>query len=86
MCRRSKRERAFYIISELLAPGGVMVFTLRQGSNEQENLDRGFHPVSSGELEKLARRRALEQVFYERSEDYLARSDIRWGDPGLSTA
>ena len=74
----NKRERAFRIISELLAPDGILVFTLRQGSNEQENLDRGFHPVSSGELEKLARQRALAQVFYERSEDHLARSDIRW--------
>ena len=73
-----KRERAFRIISELLAPGGIFVFTLRQGTDEQENLDRGFHPVSSGELEKLAKQRALAQVFYERSEDHLDRSKVRW--------
>ena len=73
-----KRERAFRIISELLAPGGILVFTLRQGTDEQENLDRGFHPVSSGELEKLAKQRALAQVFYERSEDHLDRSKVRW--------
>ena len=47
----NKRERAFRIISELLAPGGILVFTLRQGSDVQENLERGFYPVSSGELE-----------------------------------
>ena len=73
-----KRERAFRIISELLAPGGILVFTLRQGTDEQENLDRGFHPVSSGELEKLAKQRALAQVFYEGSEDHLDRSKVRW--------
>ena len=81
-----KRERAFRIISELLAPGGILVFTLRQGTDEQENLDRGFHPVSSGELEKLAKQRALAQVFYERSEDHLDRSKVRWETPGLSIA
>ena len=73
-----KRERAFRIISELLAPGGMLVFTLRQGADKQENLDRGFHPVSSDELEKLARQRALAQVFYEASEDHLDRSNVRW--------
>ena len=73
-----KRERAFRIISELLAPGGILVFTLRHGTDEQENLDRGFHPVSSGELEKLAKQRALAQVFYEGSQDHLDRSDVRW--------
>ena len=73
-----KRERAFRIISELLAPGGILVFTLRQGTDEQENLDRGFHPVSSGELEKLAKQRALAQVFYEGSEDHLDRSKVHW--------
>lgn len=74
----NKRERAFRIISELLAPGGILVFTLRQGTDEQENLERGFHPVSSGELEKYAKQRALAQVLYEGSEDHLARSNVRW--------
>ena len=74
----NRRERAFRIISELLAPGGILVFTLRYGNDEQENLERSFHPVSIGELEKLARQRALARVFYEGSEDHLARSDIRW--------
>ena len=74
----NKRERAFRIISELLAPGGILVFTLRQGSDVQENLERGFYPVSSGELEKFARHRALVREFYEGSEDHLARSNVRW--------
>ena len=73
-----KRERAFRIISELLAPGGILVFTLRQASDEQENLERGFYPVSIGELETFARQRALVREFYEGSEDHLARSNVRW--------
>ena len=75
---RSKRERAFRIISELLEPGGILVFTLRHGNDEQENLDRGFHPVSSGELEVFAKQRALAQVFYTGSEDHLTRPNVRW--------
>ena len=74
----NKRERAFRIISELLAPGGVLVFTLRHGHDEQENLERGFFPVSSGELENYAKQRALAQVLNSGSEDHLARSDVRW--------
>ena len=73
-----KRERAFRIISELLAPGGLLVFTLRHGNDEQENTDRGFHPVSSGELELFARHLALAQVPCKGSEDHLARSNVRW--------
>ena len=74
----SKRERAFRIISELLAPGGLLVFTLRHGDDEQENIERGFHPVSSGELELFAKHRALAQVPCKGSEDHLARSHVRW--------
>ena len=74
----SKRERAFRIISELLAPGGLVVFTLRHGDDEQENIERGFHPVSSGELELFAKHRALAQVPCKGSEDHLARSHVHW--------
>ena len=74
----TKTERAFRIISELLAPGGILVFTLRHGNDAQENLERGFCKVDSGELEKFAKQRALAQVFFTGSEDHLARSDVRW--------
>ena len=74
----NKRERAFRIISELLAPGGVLVFTLRHGHDGPENLERGFFPVSSGELENYAKQRALAKVLDSGSEDHLARSDVRW--------
>ena len=74
----NKRERAFRIISELLAPGGILVITLRHGNDEQENLERGFYPVSSGELEKFAKQRALAQVFFTGLSDHLDRTDVRW--------
>ena len=75
---RSKRERAFRIVSELLAPGGILVFTLRHGKDERENLKRGFHPVSRNELEQFARQRALAQPFFTSLDDYLNRDHISW--------
>ena len=74
----AQRERAFRIISELLAPGGILVFTLRHGKDEQENIERGFNPVNSSELEALARQRALARVFYTGSKDHMDRSNVHW--------
>ena len=37
------RERAFRILSEMLKPSGVLVISLRHGSDEEENAQRGFH-------------------------------------------
>ena len=54
-----QRERAFRILTELLKPGGTLVITLRHGSDEQENRERGFHPVSAAELAVFAQRRAV---------------------------
>ncbi len=54
-----QRERAFRIVTELLKPGGTLVITLRHGSDEQENRERGFHPVSAAELAVFAQRRAV---------------------------
>ena len=53
------RERAFRIVSELLKPSGVLVITLRHGSDEQENAERGFHEVSADEVLEYAKRRAV---------------------------
>ena len=53
------RERAFRILSELLKPSGVLVITLRHGSDEQENAERGFHSVSADEVLEYAKRRAV---------------------------
>jgi SAM-dependent methyltransferase len=52
----SDRERAFRILTELLAPGGMLVITLRHGPGYGE---RVFYDVSREELEGFAKRRAL---------------------------
>jgi 2-polyprenyl-3-methyl-5-hydroxy-6-metoxy-1,4-benzoquinol methylase len=53
------RERAFRILSELLKPSGVLVISLRHGSDQDENAQRGFHPVSADEVLEFAKRRAV---------------------------
>lgn len=53
------RERAFRILAELLKPSGVLVITLRHGSDEQENAQRGFHSVPAEEVLEYARSRAV---------------------------
>ena len=53
------RERAFRILSELLKPRGVLVITLRHGSDAQENKQRGFHKVPAEEVLGYARSRAV---------------------------
>jgi hypothetical protein len=53
------RERAFRILTELLKPSGVLVITLRHGSDEGENTERGFHEVPAEELLEYARNRAV---------------------------
>jgi SAM-dependent methyltransferase len=53
------RQRAFRILSELLKPSGVLVITLRHGSDEQENKQRGLHEVPAEEVLEYARTRAV---------------------------
>jgi SAM-dependent methyltransferase len=55
----TSRERAFRILGELLKPSGVLVITLRHGSDEQENTQRGFHSVTADEVLDYARCRAV---------------------------
>lgn len=71
----TQRERAFRILAELLAPGGTLVITLRHGSSHDE---RSFHETDRGELEALARSRALVTLHAEREDDQLGRSDVWW--------
>ena len=68
------RERAFRILSDLLAAGGVLVISLRHGSDEAENRERSFHPVSVQELEQLSRRCALSVVSVTEKLDIYGRS------------
>ncbi len=56
---KSRQERAFRILTELLNPSGLLVISLRLGSDEEENRSRGFHPISADELIQYARDRAV---------------------------
>lgn len=71
------RERSFRIVSELLKPSGVMVMTLRHGSDEQENAQRGFHSVSADEVLEYARRRAVALTDRSNMPDQ-SRSHVSW--------
>ncbi|MEX0828566.1 MAG: hypothetical protein WD005_06430, partial [Haliea sp.] len=66
------------ILTELLAPGGVLVISLRHGTDKKENKARGFHPVSVSELEHLARRRALSMAGVSRATDHRDRAHVSW--------
>lgn len=72
-----KRERAFRIIAELLAPSGVLVITLRKGRDEAENEQRGFLPVTVEEILGYAQRRALAVTGHSSKPD-LSRSHVDW--------
>jgi SAM-dependent methyltransferase len=50
------RERTFRILSELLKPSGVLVISLRYGSDEEDNACRGFFEVSADDLLECAQR------------------------------
>lgn len=74
----SKRERAFRILTDLLSPGGLLVISLRHGTDAEENRARGFHSVSVGELEFLARSRALSVLSVSRRPDSRGRAHVCW--------
>ena len=69
------RERAFRALVGLSQPGGLLAITLRLGPAAPE---RGMHPVSEAEIERLA----LESgAFVERkvaAEDRQGRAEVRW--------
>jgi len=71
------RERAFRILIELLAPGGMLVVTLRHGPGDGE---RVFYDVSREEVEAFAKRRALIPFVLSigRNDDELKRSEVSW--------
>jgi SAM-dependent methyltransferase len=73
--RPDHRQRAFRILSELLAPGGLMVVTLREGPDTE---GRHFYPVSSSEFEPLCRERAIQIIASHRADDFLGRAEVQW--------
>ncbi len=75
---QQKRERAFRNITDLLAPDGLLVITLRHGTNAKENEERNLYPVSREELEHFARQRAVIPIFNSQDTDALNRDDVEW--------
>lgn len=69
------RARAFRKLASLLKPAGTLVMTLRHGPAPP---DRPMHPVSSGEVEALAREHGLSVSLAERARDTLRRPDVTW--------
>jgi len=74
----SQREVAFRRLSNLLAPGGLMVISVRYEPDAGVRESRGFYEVASDELPALAKRCALALVHRERSSDKLGREAVRW--------
>ncbi len=74
----SKRERAFRILTELLAPSGILVISLRHSSNEDERRQRGFYPVSVSELELFAKERAVSIKSVTERTDGQGREYVNW--------
>ena len=71
----SHRERAFRKLVTLLKPGGKIAITLREGPVE---VDRGMYPVSTEEIERLARRHGAYLEPPQRAADFLGRRQISW--------
>lgn len=69
------RERAVRVLSELLAPQGRLVMSLRCGLADAE---REFHPVSMEQLQSLAANRALVNLASLRSDDKYGRDQVHW--------
>jgi protein-L-isoaspartate O-methyltransferase len=69
------RGRAIKTLNHLLAPGAVLVVTLRRGPVEA---DRAMHPCETGELLRLARHHGLAVCKTLATPDRLARREIGW--------
>ena len=69
------RERAFRKLVTLLKPKGVIAMTLRRGPVE---VDRGMHPVSTEEIERLARRHGAYVERVRSAPDHFGRRHITW--------
>src|SRR5690606_36796610 len=68
-----EHERAMRIISEVLAPGGLLVITLRHGPDEENR----FYPVNAHEVIRMAQGRALVSKRRTRTSD-LNRKEFQW--------
>lgn len=71
----SYRERAFRKLSNLLAPNGRLIISLRHGEFDDQ---RQGYSVSVQELEQLAKNSALQVRHIDESKDKLNRSEVWW--------
>jgi len=71
----SDRDRAFRKLVTLLKPDGLRAMTLRHGPDEY---DRGMHPVSMAELERLALRHGAQHEHCGRAPDAGGRDGVEW--------
>lgn len=69
----NQHERAMHIVSDLLAPGGLLVISLRIGEDPEQR----FHPITAQEVQALAQSRALATKVFCRQPD-VARRGIEW--------
>lgn len=74
----SKRERAFRILTNLLAPGGRLVISLRHSSDQEELASRRMFSVSVSEIEKFASDRALSIRSVTERPDGQGRNYVHW--------
>lgn len=69
----TQHARAMRIVSELLAPGGLLIISLRQGPDAEGR----FHPIAAKELTSIAETTGLRVTRNHRNTDLL-RPDITW--------
>lgn len=74
------RPRAFRKLVSLLKSGGLLAITLRHGPAEVE---RGMHPVSLEEVERLAREHGLAVVHASSAPDRQGRAEVTWTQVAL---
>ncbi|RUR30324.1 methyltransferase domain-containing protein [Vreelandella andesensis] len=70
-----EQQRALRVLGSLLAPGGLLVITYREGSDNDE---RQFHSVNMDVLDNWARDQAMLPVQASRDDDQLGRQDVTW--------
>lgn len=73
--RPDEQQRALRVLSTLLAPGGLLVITCRQGASGDK---RKFFDVSLTALDHQALNLALLPVITTRSDDHLGRELVSW--------
>lgn len=74
----AERGRAFRVLTDLLAPGGKLVISLRHSSSDEELKSRKIFPVSVSEIKQFARGRAVAIKSVTQRPDGQGREYVRW--------